>query len=205
MHMMIDLETFGTAPGSVIRSIGACIFDPWASNWANDSSPCFYANVDEQSCLDIGLTKDPRTEEWWAKQPREVEALLLTNQLPIERVLSSLEQFWHDTRAQFVWSYGANFDIVLIEEAIRRADAAHAADGKGPEGEAVASWEMAPPWSYKNTMCCRTTLRHAGIDLESYSKAQPGNRIKHHALDDARVQANAVTAAYQRLRIPRHI
>jgi hypothetical protein len=26
VHVMVDIETFGTVPGSVIRSIGACTF-----------------------------------------------------------------------------------------------------------------------------------------------------------------------------------
>lgn len=32
IHIMLDLETWGTTPGSDIRSIGACVFDP-VSGW----------------------------------------------------------------------------------------------------------------------------------------------------------------------------
>lgn len=60
-HCMLDLETFGTKPGSVIRSIGAVMFD-----LDGRTGPEFYRNIDEESCVKAGLTYDPSTVSWWA-------------------------------------------------------------------------------------------------------------------------------------------
>ena len=41
-HIMVDLETWGTAPGCDIRSIGAVVFDPVAGTLG----ATFYVNVE---------------------------------------------------------------------------------------------------------------------------------------------------------------
>ena len=64
-HIMVDLETWGTTPGSDIRSIGAVVFDPVAGTLGNE----FYVNV--VGGEKVGLTRDPETEEWWADQSEE--------------------------------------------------------------------------------------------------------------------------------------
>lgn len=67
-HIMIDLETMGTRPGSAILSIGACSFDPnWLGGSDSDHEPgearrTFYQNITLASCLDAGLTIDAATE-----------------------------------------------------------------------------------------------------------------------------------------------
>lgn len=40
-NVMLDLETFGTQPGSVIRSIGAVVFDPFSDKLGKE----FYVNM----------------------------------------------------------------------------------------------------------------------------------------------------------------
>lgn len=194
MHMMIDLETLGTHPGAVILSIGAVIFNPHASLHGNSGMPVFYCNVSRASCEAFGLTSDPKTEAWWDQQGDEAKAGLMQNQLSLERALANFEQFWHDTHAVEVWSYGANFDVVLMEEAMRNVTAAYRA--RAPEGK-EASFQIAPPWSYKNVRCARTILALAGIDLSKHKRVG----VLHNALDDARTQVGAVTAAHGVLRV----
>lgn len=194
-HMMIDLETWGTAPGSAIRSIGAAMFDPFAGAQRNATSPSFYCNVSDESCKEFGLTRDLKTEAWWAKPEKAAaQAHLYSNQLPLEAALASLEQFWHETRAVYVWSYGANFDVVLLEEAIRRVNKTYL--DATPEGY-LPKFQMALPWSYKNVRCHRTLVALAGLD----QSAAPSVGVLHNALDDARTQINMAAAAYHRLRI----
>ncbi len=60
-HLMLDLETWGTAPGSALRSIGAVFFD-----LDGKTGETFYRNIDKQSCLDAGLKIDPATVSWWS-------------------------------------------------------------------------------------------------------------------------------------------
>lgn len=194
MHMMIDLETLGTHPGAVILSIGACIFDPHASLHGNTGMPVFYCNVSRESCEEFGLTADPKTEAWWNDQADEAKAGLMQNQLSLERALANFVQFWNDTHAKEVWSYGANFDVVLMEEAMRNVAAYYRA--RAPEGKSP-SFEIVPPWSYKDVRCVRTTLALAGVDLSKMKRVG----VHHNALDDARTQVGAVTAAHSILRV----
>ena len=60
MDVMIDLETLGIQPGSVIRSIGAVVFDPVT----NTLGSTFYQNICADSCKKAGLTTDPDTIKW---------------------------------------------------------------------------------------------------------------------------------------------
>ena len=44
IDISLDLETWGTTPGSDIRSIGACVFDPLAGFVAGADAPALRAN-----------------------------------------------------------------------------------------------------------------------------------------------------------------
>ena len=51
--VMLDLETWGTMPGSALRSIGAITFDPYGNDGFVEAS--FYRNIDHVSCERAGL------------------------------------------------------------------------------------------------------------------------------------------------------
>lgn len=82
MHIMLDLETWGTTPGADIRSIGACVFDPVTSIAAtcdDDDPQSFYIACDNPQWehSDIRkhpLTRDPQTAQWWSEQSDEAQA-----------------------------------------------------------------------------------------------------------------------------------
>src|SRR4051812_3766510 len=65
--IMIDLETLGTLPGSVILSIGAVAFDELSVA----PGAGFYKVISTISCESCGLTKDEATEKWWLDQGEE--------------------------------------------------------------------------------------------------------------------------------------
>lgn len=67
-HVMVDLETLGTKPGSVILSIGAVTFD---LDGSGRDGRTFYQRVNIQSCLDAGMTVDGDTVEWWFHPDRD--------------------------------------------------------------------------------------------------------------------------------------
>ncbi len=165
-QIMIDLETLGTRPGSVIRSIGAVVFDPYA----NTLGATFYQNIDSDSCKAAGLTTDPDTIKWWQDQPQAARDALLLDQVPIGNALESLAIWWDMVDGDVVWSHGANFDIVLLECAYRAV------------GQEI-------PWKFWSTRCCRTILA-----LGNRKSVTPADE-KHHALADAKGQAIAVMAA----------
>lgn len=61
-NVMIDLETFGTRPGSVIVSIGAVEFS------MDGIGEAYYRAIDVASSLLAGLTIDEITVKWWREQ-----------------------------------------------------------------------------------------------------------------------------------------
>ena len=44
-HAMIDIETLGTMPNSVILSVGAVKFDPFKSHKPHDGRPVSYTHL----------------------------------------------------------------------------------------------------------------------------------------------------------------
>lgn len=170
--VMLDLETLGTRPGCVIRSIGAVLFDPHT----DALGPEFYVNVDRNSCELLGLTVDASTEAWWKRQSLAAQAALLKDPVPLADALWSFSAWWQTNGGERIWSHGANFDQPIME-------AAYVAVG------------MQAPWSFWNSRCTRTLYDIAGVDTRKMSAGE----VKHNALDDARIQARAVHMCLQRL------
>lgn len=172
---MLDLETFGTRPGCVIRSIGAVMFDPQIEALGAE----FYVNVDRQSCEDVFLTVDPKTAEWWKRQSLVAQQALLVNPVPLADALMMLNTWWVTNKAERVWSHGANFDQPILE-------ACYHANGGKP----------GVPWEFWNSRCTRTLFDAAGVDARKLAAGE----TKHNATDDARIQARAVQTAMRHLR-----
>ncbi len=164
-HAMVDLETWGLAPGSAPRSIAAVIFDPITGALGAD----FYVNIDKQSCLDIGLHVEKGTEKFWSEQSPKAQAALLPDQRPIIEGFTMFLDWWDLHHPAFIWSQGANFDEVHLK--------------------AIADAMMiSVPWMYWNVRCSRTVLALGN------RKPDRSKGTHHHALDDAKAQAVAVAA-----------
>lgn len=175
-NIMFDLETFGTAPGSVLRSIGAVVFDP-ETGAIGDT---FYKNITRASCEAVGLVVDPATEAWWDKQPAEARAALDVDPQPIAEVATAFHQFFREAGGVQIWCQGANFDSVLWEAAIRKV---------WPSKSFV-------PWKFWNVRDTRTVYELARFDPNSIQR----DGTYHNALDDSLHQVKCVAAAVQALR-----
>jgi hypothetical protein len=173
VHVMLDLETWGTLPGCALRSIGAVTFDPFGEK---DLDYCFYANIDRVSCETVGLKIDPETEAWWGKQPPEAQDALAYDPWALSYAAAMFDAWWVEQKATHLWSNGACFDEPILRVAF----------------DAVA---RRIPWKYWNVRDTRTIWDIAGLDPRNVQRAGPA----HHALHDARHQARCVTLAYQRL------
>lgn len=169
-NVMIDLETLGTQPGSVILSIGAVLFDP-----SLPVDEClgeeFYMVVSTASCIEHGLQMSQATIDWWSKQSPEARTVidqandnsdLATNTL--HTALTQLTAFL--PVGVKVWSNGANFDQPLLDVAYDRI------------GSVV-------PWKYYNSRCYRTII---GLYPDEKS-VRPATVCAHNALEDAKWQA----------------
>lgn len=191
--VMLDLETWGLAPNSAIRSIGARFFNldqivhenaiysqapahisvngPITSSFQNNKA--FYCNVDRASCERYNLLIDKDTEAWWSQQSPDIEAALQRDQRTVPDAVCMLVAWLRlngnpDIRA---WSNGAAFDIVLLEWCMR-----------------ICAIE--PPWKYYNVRDTRT-LKHAALAADKLDAEWPKQFRKHahHALFDAEFQA----------------
>jgi len=137
-HMMIDIETLGTAPGFAILSIGAVVFDPITGQIGRR----FYVNINPDNC---GLAIDADTMAWWAKQPDEAQAALsIEPRLELRMALMLLGGFVEQEGADRIWCQGPSFDLVLLEAAYRT---------KG----------LKAPWKYNAGRDTRTLYELAGI------------------------------------------
>ena len=168
-HIMIDIETWGTTPGCMLRSIGAVEFDPETGELGGT----FYANIDEVSQAALGMTKDPSTIAWWADQSPEAQAALVDDQHPLTEVLQGFASWFNHVGGQYVWGHGASFDPVLVEAAYNAC-------------------MLDAPWSFWNVRCCRTVLALANRRPDRRS-----DDVHHNALHDAQAQARAVAAAFR--------
>jgi hypothetical protein len=169
-HVMLDLETFGTKPGSVLRSIGAVTF-----NLEGQIGAEFYRNIDEASCIFRGLTKDPATVKWWSQQSPEAQAALLVDPRPLDDVVYAFHSWFRQHKGIKVWAQGSNFDPILWEAA--------AATGSGAN---------TVPWKFYNTRDTRTAYEIGNFDPASIPRAG----TYHNALDDCKHQVKCVAAAF---------
>lgn len=175
MHVMLDLETWGTKPGSAIRSIAAVTFN---FEGALVSAAYFYRNITDASCIDAGLKRDERTVAWWAKQDVSAQDALLVDQQPLKEVMKDFSIWWRNRAlGGYVWAQGAGFDPVLWEAACGAVD-------------------YVVPWDFRDVRDTRTLYDLAKLDAKKIKFE--GER--HNALDDCRYQIKCCRAAYQILK-----
>lgn len=174
MHIMLDLETWGTSPGSALRSIGAVVFDITTKTFG----ATFYRNIDKDSCVINGLTVDPQTVEWWARQSRAAAHALETDQKLLIEVVREFHDWFRSAGGKYIWCHGANFDEPLWTAAARAVD-------------------QTVPWKFWDVRCTRTVYAIADFDPRSV----PRNGTFHNALDDAAYQSLCVQQAIAKLRV----
>lgn len=165
--LMIDIETLGTAPGSVILSIGAVAFDAEAGVLGAD----FYSAIDPQSAVDAGLRMDVSTLKWWITQSDDARRAVFAGNQPLDCALREFSDFAREVDASRIWAKPPSFDLVLIDAAF------HAC-------------RVHVPWHYRSLRDVRTLLDITGTPSTYVGTA-------HNALDDARSQALSVIDAYR--------
>lgn len=177
MHIMLDLETLGTAPGCKVLSIGAVVFS------ADGLGAEHYVELIRE---DQGnLTEDPDTLKWWMGQPAEVRDRLFEPSPEKTSLTESLTLFnqWLALLGPpsriCMWGNGADFDQPILLAGYRQAGIKHA-------------------WGTYNNRCYRT-LKALAPELK-----MGGNRVgaKHNALDDAKSQALHAVQIFDKLKLP---
>lgn len=148
IHFMIDIETLGTKPGSVIASIGAVAFD------AKEILHVFDVTIDMEDAQQHGLTIDAATVKWWLQQSESARGALTVNCWALEPALNGLSNFIDcerrragvmDPNSIRIWAKPVMFDIPLLEAAYRATG-------------------IDIPWHYREPRYLRTLLEAAGIN-----------------------------------------
>jgi len=115
-HVMLDVEALGNSPTGVVTSIGAVQFCPVTG----DIFDTFKVNIGIQSSMNKGMQVDGKTLMFWFTQPREAQAAMLQDPVPIEDALSQFRK-WAlalDGDDMFWWANGANYDFVILENSL---------------------------------------------------------------------------------------
>lgn len=171
VHVMLDLETWGTGNNALPISIGACKFDE------NDIIDRFHVAIDPVSAQRYGLEIDAGTILWWFDPERD-EAR--RNWLSHERVelASALLGFemWcaNGSPVAAIWGNGSTFDNVILRSA-------------------YAATNQEYPVRFWQDMCYRT-MKNQSPDCPIVREG-----THHNALDDAVTQAKHLQAIWRKL------
>ena len=167
-HIMVDIETLGNQPGSLILSIAAMefSFDP------QKKGDSFYVKIDVEDAQRHGLKINADTVLWWMKQSEEArqEVINQSNAVPLVDALARFESFANRGRTTnpYLWAKSPRFDLGILGDAYRKI------------GRII-------PWSFRNERDVRTLL-HLEPGVKGMGKRS--DHIAHHALDDCDVQIN---------------
>lgn len=171
-HVMVDLETLGTAPGSIILSIGAIGFDN-----AGLIGDTFYTVINYTSSKLAGLTEDQATLDWWKRQSPEAQKVLdqaesKQDSVLIQDAFRNFNRFLAShgftgkgSQSIGLWGDGADFDNVLLVAAYKQC-------------------QIPTTWKFRQHRCYRT-LKH----LAPHVEIDRGTGTRHNAAADATAQA----------------
>ena len=172
--VVIDIETLGKKSTSKIATIGAVVVDMLSGDRLGE----FYVKVSltqfRSICADVS--------DWWAKQSHknpQAHAEVFGNnddRVPLERALTLLNEFiessYHDGIRPQVMGNGSEFDNVILVDAYNQL-------------------EIKPGWHFCGNQSLRTAVLFGRVILGIDPKYElPFNGIRHHALDDARHEAD---------------
>ena len=167
-ELMLDIETLGTTSYSVVLSIGAVKFTEEAGIYSE-----FYTMLACDEELDHKASVEAATLFWWTEQSERLPLLVTDTTLmnPNKTRLREFKDFCEGVER--FWCKGPHFDIAILDNCLKR-------------------YGHSLPWKYYQVRDYRTLVdvaKTAGY----YQAAVPvENARKHHALHDARTQAEHV-------------
>ena len=135
-HIMVDIETLGTKPYSVIVAIGA-----------TTGKRDFYQTLEIRNGVECGLKMDSDTVLWWLKQDEAARSVFLENEKGVKlfEALSAFGRFVPENDVM-LWGNSAAFDLGLL-------------------GNAYDKLGLPRPWKYWQEGCYRT-LKNVRRDIE---------------------------------------
>ncbi len=200
---MLDIETMGTTVGSPVITIGAVLFDPYASDSGEElMRRALLIRIDISEAIKYSTGVDGGTLRWWFEQEdAAIKALVIGEVYPMQAALKKLEQYFNE-RGAFMsklffedicdfpvcnrfWAKDPDFDMCLMQHFYEHPDL----DGK-------------LPWAFHKCRSVRTVQDLAwpeGHDRPEFEV--PG--VAHDASWDAVTQAMTIQAGMRRLGLSR--
>lgn len=171
--IMIDLETLDSVASAVIVSIGLVAFDK------TGIKETLYLTPSIQEQLSLGRTVKEDTLLWWMGQDDTARAVFQEPRISFEGTMKGVKFFIDSYPNCMVWGNGANFDPVILENALHSA-------------------KFAIPWKYWNVRCLRTFC-----DENEFRLPKKVSGTKHNALDDAKHQAEFMIKVWDKKELAR--
>ena len=174
-HVMIDIETIGLTPETVVLTVGMVKFDPNSLDEPFDGVHIKLSPI-EQSNDGRAINRD--TLEWWSEQDPKVQeqAFGLENQLPVREGLAQIIEYFkvldskdHNQGHVYisqVWGQGYGFDMTILKNLFHQYD-------------------MIEPWKFYQERDSRTLFSL----LDKDPRPEAGKDNLHNALSDAYYQA----------------
>lgn len=166
-HFMLDIETLGVRPGSIITQIAIVQFELRNGSIVKEKE--WIPNIKEQQ--QAGLTIDWGTLVW--HNDKNTGVFNLRHEQSVSEILRELNDFiseknWNDDRF-IIWSNSPSFDMVMIQEMVHHC-----------------SVKFEPVWRYKQLMDFRTV-----VFLRRLLRPEVENKtidVAHDALADCKTQ-----------------
>lgn len=149
MNVMLDLETYGVTPNSVILAICAIRFPlTTKSNFFEDVDETslngldiFYRRIEIKTCLEKGMIIDEDTKKWWSSQKDSIKQEILYNKdrVSLKTALNDFIMWYNLTGVKELWANSPAFDCVIMENAFSKCG-------------------LSPPWKFYETRDLRTLV-----------------------------------------------
>jgi len=178
--LMLDIETFGTGPDSVVISIGAVRFRP--ADGAYDLGKTYFSRLDVQEQLNLGRTIEGSTLDWWFN-PEQRTAWDFHRERPtiaFDDAFRGLKAM--TSGADRVWANSPSFDCVIVRDLCR-------------------AYGLDAPWHFRAERDCRTLFDLAWSDKPQVTT--PG--VAHTPVADCLHQIKMVTLAFEQFAHQTHI
>lgn len=175
-HCMIDFETAATTTDTVVLTLGAVKFDPYADDRVKEDreNEKMYLKFNIEQQQDHGRVINDETLDWWGRQaPEAFEEAFGDDEsrIELEQGLREFTRFFRGCK--YIWGHGSVFDVMILEHA-------------------YIQYDLGKPWQFWNARDTRTMF-DLGFDHEMPMDGH------HHALADAMRQVIGVQNVYRKL------
>lgn len=108
-HLMLDIETLGNKPNSIIISLSAIVFDD-----DFNEVDFFNENLNIEQSTKYGFETTQSTLDWWKNQSSEAFEISTNNQKDVYSTLCNFANFVYRNNIDYVYGNSVSFDCVLL-------------------------------------------------------------------------------------------